>query len=91
MMYLMWLITYIHIQAGLILYQGCVPDKHRTNWTHRIPIQSDVFPGGYGIDIIILYSVWQYHWWTCGPVKYICTVYTHFYTTDFFLSNAIKT
>ena len=45
---------------------------------------------GEGIDNI-LYSAQLHHWWTYGPVGYVCTVYTehiHFYTTYLFTSNS---
>ena len=38
---------------------------------HRIAISNNVFPGFYGVDILILDSVWLYHYETYGPVQYI--------------------
>jgi len=43
---------------------------------HRIPISNNVFPGGYGVDILILDRVWLYHYETYGPVQNICTIHT---------------
>jgi hypothetical protein len=45
------------MQVGLVLRQGYVPENI-VQIEHIIPIQNSVFPGGYGIDSLILYSVW---------------------------------
>jgi hypothetical protein len=51
----------VHVQAGLVLRQGNVPEKHLANriaqTEHKIPIKNAIFTGGSGIDNLILYSV----------------------------------
>jgi hypothetical protein len=59
----------------------------------KFPLKTVQFLRVKGIDNLILYSIWLYHYWASVPVEYMCTAYTvymHFYTIYSFITKAIK-
>jgi len=87
------------IQAGHILCQGYIREKHRANQTQN-SCYKHVFPGGEVIDSLILYSVWLYQKWTCTDqwsiyLLYIQNMYIFLFTLHtfyiyLFIYNEIK-